>query len=267
MQSQAIEARKWILKSITAAGSGHPGGSLSCIDLLLVLYRDILKHDPRNPKDPDRDRFILSKGHGAPALYVALGLSGYYPVEDVMTLRKLGSRFQGHPDIRFLPLLEASTGSLGQGISVGIGAALAARLDGKGYHTYVMVGDGECQEGQVWEAALFAGDHKLDNLTVIVDNNGFQLDDATNKILPMEPWAAKWESFGFKAYTCDGHDPEAAKKAILQARDDKAPSVVLAKTVKGKGISFMENNNDFHGKAPTPAQLEQALKELEAAHV
>jgi len=267
MEKINIEARKWILKSTAAAGSGHPGGSLSCIDMLLVLYGGVLKHDPKNPKDPARDRFILSKGHGCPALYVTLGLFGYYPVQDVMSLRKLGSPFQGHPDIRFLPALEASTGSLGQGISLGIGTALAGRLDGKTYHTYVLVGDGECQEGQTWEAALFAGVHKLDGLTVIVDINGYQLDDATKKILDMEPWAAKWESFGFKSYPCDGHNPGAFQKALLQARDDQAPSVVLARTVKGKGISFMENNNDYHGKALTPPQLEEALKELEAAHV
>jgi transketolase len=266
MNNLAVEARRWILKSITAAGSGHPGGSLSLVEILLAFYGGVLKHDPKNPKDPNRDRLILSKGHGAPALYAVLGLHGYYPVEEIMTLRQLGSRFQGHPDIRFFPLAEASTGSLGQGISLGIGMATSARLDGRPYHTCVILGDGECQEGQIWESAMYAGFHKIANLTALVDINGFQLDDATRKILDMEPWAAKFQAFGWRTYDCDGHDIGAVTQALLAARDDGAPSVVLARTVKGKGVSHTEGNNEYHGKALTPAQLEEALKELEAAH-
>lgn len=262
----ARQARIWALKATTQAKSGHPGGSLSCADILAVLYGKILHHDPQNPHWEDRDRFILSKGHGVPALYAILGLVGYYPVEEIMTLRQLDSPFQGHPDRRKLPLLEASTGSLGQGLSIGIGMALAARLKGKAYHTYVLLGDGECNEGQVWEAAMFAGYHQLGNLTVIVDFNFFQLDDATERILDLEPFDEKWKAFRWQTIRVNGHDIETLEHALLAARDTHYPTVVIAETIKGKGVSFLEGNNEYHGKALTPEQLKEALKELEENH-
>lgn len=263
MENLAKEIRKWVLKATTEAGSGHVGGSLSIVEILVALYNGVMKHDPQNPFWEDRDRFILSKGHGCPALYAILGLLGYYPVEEIMTLRKLGSPFQGHPDRRFLNLLEASTGSLGQGLSIGIGMAMAAKMDGKDYHTYVLLGDGEIQEGQIWEACMFAGHHKLDNLTAIVDLNGFQLDDETQKILNLEPLMDKFGSFNFKAYFCkDGHNIEDLKDKLIKAKNDKKPSVVIAKTIKGKGGGVAEGNNEFHGKALSRTQLEEALENL-----
>ncbi|HPR63278.1 MAG TPA: transketolase [Thermoanaerobaculia bacterium] len=262
LKDLARQVRIWSLKATTRAGSGHPGGSLSIAEILVDLYFRNLRHNPSDPAWADRDRFILSKGHGVPALYAAMGLSGYFPIENMMSLRNLGSPFQGHPDRRFISALEASTGSLGQGLSIGIGVALAARLSQSEHHTYVLLGDGECQEGQIWEAAMFAGFHKLGNLTAIVDFNKYQLDDATSHILELEPFAAKWEACNWTALRIDGHDLEAVDTAMIQAREDGKPTVIIADTVKGKGVSFVEGNNDYHGKALTPAELERALGEL-----
>ena len=258
-----------IIKMIGAAGSGHPGGSLSEVELLTALYWRVMRHDPKNPQWRDRDRFILSKGHGCPALYAALAYSGYFDRALLMTLRKLGSPLQGHPDKRFLPILEASTGSLGQGPSIGIGTALAAKLDHLDYHTFVMIGDGESQEGQIWEAAMFAPFHKLNNLTVIVDNNAQQLDDFTDKILSLKPMAEKWKSFGWNVEEIDGHDFTQVIPALEKARANASekPTCVIANTVKGKGVSFMEHQIKWHGVAPKPEEVAAAVKELEAQPV
>jgi transketolase len=258
-----------IVKMIGAAGSGHPGGSLSEVELLTALFWRVLRHDPKDPTWRDRDRFILSKGHGCPALYAAYAHAGYIDPALLMTLRKLGSPLQGHPDKRMLPVLEASTGSLGQGISIGIGTALAAKLDQLDYHTFVMIGDGESQEGQIWEAAMFAPFHKLNNLTVIVDNNRCQLDDFTDKILSLKPFAEKWRAFNWNVVEIDGHDFNQVIPALEQARANRSdrPTCVLANTVKGKGVSFMENNNKWHGVAPKPEEVAAAVKELEAQPV
>ncbi len=265
LEEKAREIRKWVVRMTGTAGSGHPGGSLSEVDILTALYFKVLRHDPKNPNWPHRDRFILSKGHGCPALYAALALSGYFPVESLLTLRKLGSPLQGHPDKRMLPVLEASTGSLGQGLSIAIGMALAGKLDGKDYRIYALMGDGESQEGQVWEAAMFAGHHRLDNLTAILDYNEFQLDDALLKILSLEPLTNKWRAFNWHVIEVDGHHIPRIIEGLQEARETVGkPSIIIAHTVKGKGVSFMERNNEFHGKAPTPQQVEQALKELES---
>ncbi len=261
----ATRIRVEIIKMIGAAGSGHPGGSLSAVELLVALYFRVLRHDPHNPAWPDRDRFILSKGHGCPVLYATYAEAGYIDPALLATLRKLSSPLQGHPDKRMLPILEASTGSLGQGLSIGAGTALAARLDKKDYHTFVMIGDGESQEGQIWEAAMFAGHHKLANLSAILDYNKQQLDDFTAKILDVEPMLGKWTSFGWNAVEVDGHDFDQVIPALQQARSasDK-PTVIIAHTVKGKGVSFMENNVKWHGVAPKPEEVASALKELGA---
>ena len=266
MKKIARRMRIDIVKMIGAAGSGHPGGSLSEVELLVALFFKVLRHDPKNPKWEQRDRFILSKGHGCPALYSVYAEAGYIDHSLLPTLRKLGSPLQGHPDRRFLPILEASTGSLGQGISIGIGMALAAKLDKDDYHTFVMVGDGEVQEGQNWEAAMFAGFHKLGNLTVIIDNNHQQLDDFTDKILSLKPLAEKWKAFGWDVIEIDGHDLAQVIPALEKARaaTDK-PTCIVANTIKGKGVSFMENNIKWHGVAPKPDEVAAAVKELEAA--
>ncbi len=263
----ANRLRMDIVKMIGAAGSGHPGGSLSAVEVLTALYfGGVLRHDPKNPQWADRDRFILSKGHACPVLYATYAEAGYIDPALLMTLRKLGSPLQGHPDKRMLPILEASTGSLGQGVSIGIGMGLAARLGNKDFHTFVMIGDGESQEGQVWEAAMFAGFHKLANLTVIVDNNRQQLDDFTNKILDLSPLAEKWLSFGWNAVEVDGNDLAQVLPALQEARAaTQKPTVIIADTTKGKGVSFMENNVKWHGVAPKPEEVAAALKELEAA--
>ncbi len=254
-----------IVKMIGAAGSGHPGGSLSEVELLAALFFRVMRHDPARPQWPDRDRFILSKGHGCPALYATYAEAGYIDATLLNTLRKLGSPLQGHPDKRMLPILEASTGSLGNGISIGIGTALAARLDKRNYHTFVLVGDGEIQEGQNWEAAMFAGFHKLANLTLIVDYNQQQLDGWVKDILDPAPIAEKFRAFRWRAVEIDGHDFAQVIPALEEARAGKGgqPTVVVARTVKGKGVSFMENNVEWHGIAPKPEQVEAAVKELE----
>jgi transketolase len=267
LKRRANRLRIEIIKMIGAAGSGHPGGSLSEVELLSALYFRVLRHNPKDPNWADRDRFVLSKGHGCPALYAVLAEAGYIDHSVLGTLRKLGSPLQGHPDKRFLPVLEANTGSLGQGISVGIGMALAARLDKKDWHTFVMVGDGEIQEGQNWEAAMFASYHKLENLTLIVDYNHQQLDGFLKDILDPAPLVEKFEAFGWRTLEIDGHDFNQVIPALQTARAarDGKPTCIVANTIKGKGVSFMENNPEWHGIAPKPEQVAAAVAELEAA--
>ena len=257
------QMRRTLIRMITEAKSGHPGGSLSAVEILVTLFFDVMRHDPANPKWKDRDRFILSKGHGCPILYAVLAECGYCDKDQLMTLRKLGSPYQGHPDVRFLPVLEASTGSLGQGVSLAIGMALAAKLDGSPSRTYVVLGDGEIQEGQIWEAAMFAGYHKVDNIAAIVDYNGIQLDGFVKDIMGLEPITDKWASYGWHVINADGHDIAALQKAFAEAESVKGqPTVLIAHTVKGKGVSFMENNPKFHGVAPTREEEALALAEL-----
>jgi transketolase len=256
--------RRHIVRMIAAANSGHPGGSLSAVEIVTALYfGGVLRHDPANPEWPERDRFILSKGHGVPALYAALAERGYFPVDELMTLRQVSSRMQGHPVQGATPGIEASTGSLGQGLSIGIGHALAGRLDGAAYRTWVVMGDGECQEGQVWEAAMAAANYELDTLTAVVDVNRFQLDGPTEDIQSLEPFADKWRAFRWHVIEVDGHDVAALLDAMRAAQAHRGqPTCIVAHTVKGKGVSFMEHNNEFHGKAPTREQLEVALAQL-----
>ncbi len=258
--------RREIVQMIGEAKSGHPGGSLSAVEIVVELFFNTMRIDPKNPKWADRDRFILSKGHAAPALYAVMAEAGYAdtPLDQLNTLRKLGSIYQGHPDVRFIPSLEASTGSLGAGLSMGIGMALAARLDGRPSRIYVMLGDGEIQEGQVWEAAMAAAFYKMDNLVAIVDYNKIQLDGFVKDIMEVSPLAEKWRSFGWRTLEIDGHDPAAVRAAFDDAKAAKgAPTCIVANTIKGKGVSFMENNPKFHGVAPTPAEVRQALQELQ----
>jgi len=263
LQSIAKRIRREIVEMITHAKSGHPGGSLSAVEILVTLFFDVMRHDPANPKWPDRDRFILSKGHGAPVLYSVLAECGYTPKDQLNTLRKLGSIYQGHPDVRFLPALEASTGSLGEGLSIGIGMALAAKLDQRPSRTYVVLGDGEIQEGQIWEAAMFGGDKAVDNLVAIVDYNRIQLDGFVDEIMPLDPLPEKWRAFKWHAIELDGHSIPALQAAFAEAAATKGkPTVIIAHTIKGKGVSFMENNPKFHGVAPTQEEMERALMEL-----
>lgn len=260
----ANRIRQDIVRMIGEAGSGHPGGSLSATEVVTALFFNHLRHDPARPAWPERDRFILSKGHACPVLYSAYMEAGYLSRDLLPTLRKLGSPLQGHPDKRMLPLLEASTGSLGNGLSIGLGYALAGRLDHADYRVYVMIGDGELQEGQNWEAAMWAGFHKADTLCAIVDYNKQQLDDWTKKVLDIDPLDAKWRSFNWHTIVIDGHDMRQVLEALEQARATRGkPTCIIANTVKGKGVSFMENNIEFHGMAPTPAQVKQAIEELE----
>ena len=264
MQTMAKKLRRHIVTMIGRAGNGHPGGSLSTADILTTLYFKVLRYNPQDPQWQDRDRFILSKGHAAPALYAVLAESGYFPVAELSTLRQLGSRLQGHTDRTLTPGVEMSAGSLGQGLSFGIGTALAGRLDSRQYRVYVLLGDGECNEGQVWEAAISAAHFKLDNLTAIVDRNQQQIDGWTYNIMDTEPFDKKWQAFGWHTIVVDGHDFPQLIEAFQQAQQVKGkPTVIIARTTKGKGISYMENNLDFHGKAPTPEQVAAALKELE----
>lgn len=263
----ANDMRIDIVRSIASAGSGHPGGSLSCIDILAVLYfGGVLDHDPTDPGKPDRDRFILSKGHAAPALYAALAHAGYFPVEELASLRKLGSRLQGHPDSNLLPGVEVSTGSLGQGLSISAGTACGLKLDGSPATVFTVLGDGECQEGQVWEAAMFAAHRSLDNLVAIVDRNGLQIDGPCEDVCDLGDVRAKFEAFGWDAREVDGHDLDALRAALLEAKASRAgkPHALVARTVKGKGVSFMENSCGWHGKAPNAEQLADALDDLSA---
>jgi len=264
VKEMAKQLRRHVITMIATAGSGHPGGSLSAADIVTALYFKILHHNPENPHWPDRDRFILSKGHAAPILYAALAETGYFPLAELSTLRRLDSRLQGHPDSNFTPGVEMSAGSLGMGLSFAIGVALAARLDSKGYRTYVLLSDGECEEGQTWEAALSAAHFKVDNLTTIVDYNGIQLSGRTCDIMNLEPFIRKWQAFGWHTIDIDGHDLNQILSACQEAEKMRGkPTVIIARTIKGKGVSFMENNVAFHGKAPTWEEAERALKELD----
>ena len=262
LQSVGRKIRRHIVTMTAEAGSGHPGGSLSAVEIVTALYFRVMRYDPRDPSWPDRDRFILSKAHACPVLYAALAEAGYFPVEELMTFRKLNSRLQGHAHVK-TPGVEMSGGSLGQGLSFGIGTALAARLDDRPTHTYVLLGDGECDEGQVWEAAMAAAHYKLDGLTAFVDRNHIQNDRWTHEVIELEPLADKWRAFGWHTLEIDGHDIHQVLKALVEGSRTKGrPTMVIATTVKGKGVSFMENNPDFHGKAPNKEQLAQALREI-----
>jgi transketolase len=264
LEQMSKKLRRYVINMIATAKSGHPGGSLSAADIVTALYFKILKHDPHNPQWEERDRFILSKGHAAPILYAALAECGYFPVEELSTLRKLGSRLQGHTDRTFTPGVEMSAGSLGMGLSCAIGFALAAMLDNHKYRTYVLLGDGECDEGQVWEAALSAFQFKLDNLVAIVDYNQIQLSGRTQDIMCLAPFAKKWQAFGWHTVEIDGHDFDQIISALQESKAIKGkPSMIIAHTIKGKGVSFMENNVAFHGKPPSPEEADKALKELE----
>ena len=264
LQITANEVRKGIVTAVHSAKAGHPGGSLSAADIFTYLYFEEMNIDPKNPKKPDRDRFVLSKGHTAPGLYSTLAQRGYFPVEDLKTLRHLGSYLQGHPDMKKIPGVDMSSGSLGQGISAAVGMALAAKLQNKDYRTYTLLGDGEIQEGQVWEAAMFAGSRKLDNLVVIVDNNGLQIDGPIDEVNSPYPIGAKFEAFNFNVVEIDGHDFDQIADAFKQAKECKGkPTAIIMKTIKGKGVSFMENQVSWHGSAPNDEQCKQALEELE----
>src|SRR5687768_14850073 len=265
LRGRATTIRRHIIEMLAEAASGHPGGSLSAVEIVTALYfGGFLRYDPENPEWPERDRFILSKGHGVPVQYAALAEAGFLPHSELKTLRKINSRLQGHPVLGTAPGVEASTGSLGQGLSIGLGMALAARLDKKDWKVYVMLGDGECQEGQVWEAAMAAGHHKPANLIAIVDNNKFQLDGATDSIIGLEPFADKWTAFGWIVREIDGHDLGAVVEALDWAGRQSGPSCIIAHTVKGKGVSFMEGENAYHGVAPTEEELARALGELDS---
>jgi transketolase len=259
----ARRLRRYIVTMIGRAGSGHPGGSLSAVEIVATLYWKVLRHKPAAPGWADRDRFILSKGHAAPVLYAALAECGYFPVTELATLRNLDSHLQGHADRTHTPGVEMSSGSLGQGLSFAVGTALAGRLDKKDYRVYALLSDGECEEGQIWEAAMAGGNYRLDNLTAIVDNNGIQLSGFNKDIMNVAPLSDKFTAFGWNALEIDGHDLKQVLDAINKAKGFKGkPTAIIAHTVKGKGVSFMENNVDFHGKAPNAEQLEAALKEL-----
>ncbi|MHB1390831.1 MAG: transketolase [Thermoleophilia bacterium] len=254
--------RQDVVRMTAAAGSGHPGGSLSSTDIVTALYFSVLNHRPDEPKWPDRDRFILSKGHCAPILYAALARSGYFATEDLLNLRKIDCHLQGHPDMNKTTGVEISSGSLGQGLSISIGVALAMRLDGLPGHVFTLMGDGESQEGQIWEGVMAAAHFKMDNLTAIVDANGLQIDGFTRDIMNVEPLPAKYEAFGWTARTVDGHDIEAVVEALEWSKTVPGPAAIIARTVKGKGVSFMENQAGWHGKAPSDDQERQALAEL-----
>jgi transketolase len=263
LKEVAKRLRRDIVTMIGKAGSGHPGGSLSAVEILTTLFWRILRHKPSDPQWQDRDRFILSKGHAAPVLYSVLAECGYFPKSELATLRQLDSHLQGHADRTATPGVEMSSGSLGQGLSFAIGVALAGRLNSQSFRVYALLSDGECDEGQTWEAAMSAAHFKLDNLTAIVDNNGIQLSGFNRDIMNLDPLNKKWESFGWHVTDIDGHDLDQLLDALKKAQKVRGqPAVIIAHTVKGKGVSFMENNVDFHGKAPNAEQLEKALKEL-----
>ena len=265
LKHEAAMIRLGILDGTHAAASGHPGGSLSIADIMSYLYFAEMKVDPANPKWEERDRFVLSKGHAAPALYAALARKGFFPFESLVTLRRVDSVLQGHPDMKYIPGVDMSSGSLGQGISAAVGMALAAKIDGKDYRTYTIVGDGETEEGQVWEALMFAARHDLDNLCVIIDNNGLQIDGPIAEIVNPAPYEGKLASFGFHVITIDAHDLEEIEAAFNEAKAIKGkPTAIVAKSVKGKGVSFMENQVKWHGSAPNDAQYEQAVAEIRA---
>lgn len=264
LQKTANEVRKGIVTAVHGAKAGHPGGSLSAADIFTYLYFEEMNIDPKDPKKADRDRFVLSKGHTAPGLYSTLANRGYFPVEDLPTLRHLGSYLQGHPCMQETPGVDMSSGSLGQGISAAVGMALAAKMDNKDYRVYTLLGDGEIQEGQVWEASMFAGHRKLDNLVVIVDNNGLQIDGKIDDVCSPYPIDKKFEAFNFHVINIDGNDFDQIDKAFKEARATKGmPTAIICKTVKGKGVSFMENNAGWHGKAPNDEEYATAMADLE----
>lgn len=263
LEAKARDIRKLILQTIFDAGSGHAGGSLCAVDIVVSLYYHIMKHDPKQQSWADRDRFILSKGHGAPVLYAVLADCGYFPLEELKTLRRLGSHLQGHPNHNKTPGVEMTTGSLGQGFSVTCGMALGAKLRSEKQFYFVLCGDGELQEGLVWEAAMFGSKHKLDNLIAFVDRNGYQQNDTTEKIMPLEPLGLKWKAFGWDVHEIDGHDFSAIIESVeLAKKTSDQPSIIIANTTKGKGVSFMENMAGWHGKSINAEELRQALDEL-----
>ena len=267
LKRYALKLRRGILRATHAAASGHPGGSLSATEVFTLLYFEELHVDPKNPEDPKRDRFVLSKGHCAPGLYAALAARGFFPGEDLLTLRHIGSYLQGHPDMKHIPGVDMSSGSLGQGISAAVGMALAAKIYGESYRTYTLLGDGEIEEGEVWEAAMLAGFRKLDNLVVIVDNNNLQIDGPIDEVNSPYPIDKKFEAFNFHVINVeDGNDFDQLRAAFAEARNTKGcPTAIVMKTVKGKGISFMENQVGWHGKGPNDEELAKALAELDKA--
>ena len=266
LMKTANEVRKGIVTAVHSAKSGHPGGSLSAADIYTYLYFEEMNIDPKDPKKADRDRFVLSKGHTAPGYYSTLAHRGFFPVEDLTTLRKVGSYLQGHPDMKHIPGVDMSSGSLGQGISAAVGMAISAKLSNDDYRVYTLLGDGEIQEGQVWEAAMFAGSRKLDNLVVIVDNNGLQIDGKVEDVCSPYPIDKKFEAFNFHVINIDGNDFDQIEAAFKEARKTKGmPTAIIAKTIKGKGVSFMEDQAGWHGKAPNDEQYAQAMEELEKA--
>ena len=266
LMKTANEVRKGIVTSVHSAKAGHPGGSLSAADLFTYLYFEELNVDPKDPKKADRDRFVLSKGHTAPGLYAALAEKGFFPKEDLITLRHTGSYLQGHPDMKCIPGVDMSSGSLGQGVSAAVGMAIAAKISGDDYRVYTLLGDGEIQEGQVWEAAMLASHHKLDNLLVIVDNNNLQIDGEITKVISPYPIDKKFEAFNFHVINIDGNDFDQIDAAFKEAKSVKGrPTVIIAKTVKGKGVSFMENQAGWHGKAPNDEEFKIAMADLEKA--
>ena len=265
LQKKAVDIRKGIVSSVHSAKAGHPGGSLSAADIFTYLYFEELHVDPKNPKDENRDRFVLSKGHTAPGYYSALAERGFFPVEDLLTLRHIGSYLQGHPDMKHIPGVDMSSGSLGQGISAACGMALAARMNGSGYRVYTLIGDGESEEGEVWEALMFAARYNLDNLCVVIDYNGLQIDGPIDRILAPAPYEKKLEGFGAHVVTMDAHDFDSIRRAFDEAKTVPGkPTVIIAHSVKGKGVSFMENQVKWHGSAPNDEQYGQAVGEIRA---
>lgn len=262
LEGKAVVIRRHIIEMLAEAGSGHPGGSLSAADIVTALYFRVLRHKPDKPRWKNRDRFVLSKGHAVPVLYAALAESGYFPTDELKNLRKLGGFLKGHPLYDLDHGIEATTGSLGQGLSFAVGLALAAKLDRKRYKVYALVGDGECDEGQIWEAAMCAAHYKLDNLIAIIDRNRLQIDGNTEEVMALEPLPMKWKAFGWRVTEINGHNMEDVIKSLEKRARSGSPSAIIAKTVKGKGVSFMENKVNFHGVAPTPEERDQALKEL-----
>lgn len=264
LRETALKVRRHIVEMVAGAKSGHPGGSLSAAEILVSLYFDEMRTDPQKPQDPDRDRFVLSKGHASPVLYATMAERGYFPVEELKTFRRINSRLQGHPDMKKLPGVEMSTGSLGQGLSAANGMALAAKIDNKSYRVYALLGDGEIQEGQIWEAAMLAAHYKLDNLTAFLDYNGLQIDGPISEVMSPDPVPEKFRAFGWNVIEIDGHSFPEIRDAIDKAKAVKdKPTLIFARTVKGKGVSFMENNAGWHGNPPNQEQLEQALQDLQ----
>ncbi|MCD8301161.1 MAG: transketolase [Clostridiales bacterium] len=266
LEKIAVEVRKGIVTAVHSARSGHPGGALSAVEIFTYLFFEEMNVDPTDPKKEDRDRFVLSKGHTAPGYYSVLAQRGFFPVEELTTLRHVGARLQGHPDMKHIPGVDMSSGSLGQGFSAAVGIALAGKMDGKNYRVYALVGDGEIQEGQIWEASMFAGAHKLDNLVLVVDNNGLQIDGKVEDVCSPYPIGAKFEAFNFHVITIDGNDFDQIAAAFSEARETLGqPTAIIAKTVKGKGVSYMENQIGWHGKAPNDEEYAIAMEELKKA--